>query len=547
MSLPIILEIAIGLIFIYLTLSLVASEIQEILSTLFQWRAEHLKRSIEQLLAGDSQPMDAGSAPELAEDHPERSSQAAQRQSYKALRKASQEAARALADELYDTPLIENLNYQAKGPIARALRACLHGIGKVYRLFTFTRNVFGHKTSGPSYIPSETFATSLIARLRLEDFQHLLMRSRFAEFIERDVQVPLHNMVHELRARLGQEDILTAEMSAFDRDLQQLVSDLGDRRIGLESALNQLSAQLQTFETMAADLPIASGSQASALTHSFFKRIQYLRSRLDSAQSTSRKEALLLRLRPTLHDLTALLDPHSATYQELVTLAQREGGAVKDALDKLQSEIIPPQLRNSLKILSNRAERQLKSKATAAGSEIQQLQQEIEDWFDRGMERASGVYRRNVKGVGILVGFAIAFLINADTFYMFQRLSTDHAVRSSILETAEQLEIDRINSADELSVALGIDELSERIEDELSSVGTAVEKTLANYPLPIGRTPMVMDAQARAQRDWPIPFVPMRVVGWGITAIALSMGASFWFDLLRKVTSVRASGDKPKS
>ena len=53
MSLPIVLEIAIGLIFIYLTLSLVASEIQEILSALFQWRAEHLKRSIEQLLAGE--------------------------------------------------------------------------------------------------------------------------------------------------------------------------------------------------------------------------------------------------------------------------------------------------------------------------------------------------------------------------------------------------------------------------------------------------------------------------------------------------------------
>ena len=63
MSLPIVLEIAIGLIFVYLTLSLVASEIQEILSALLQWRAEHLKRSIEQLLAGDTQSLQSSQDP----------------------------------------------------------------------------------------------------------------------------------------------------------------------------------------------------------------------------------------------------------------------------------------------------------------------------------------------------------------------------------------------------------------------------------------------------------------------------------------------------
>ena len=555
MSLPIILEIAIGLIFIYLTLSLVASEIQEILSALFQWRAEHLKRSIEQLLAGDSSPTDASSASALEKTHPALSPKAAQRQNYR--------AAKALADRLYDTPLIEDLNYEARGRVASGLRALLHGIGLLYRTITFSRNVFGHKTSGPSYIPAETFATSLIERLRLEDFQRLLVRSRFAEFVERDVQHPLHDMVHELRARLGLEDLLIAEMSAFDKDLQQLVADLGDRRLTLESALEQLALQLETFEMMAADLPISPNSQASAIVQSFLKRVRYLRSGLDGSArfaenrlsedrpfdqtAAKRTEALLTRLRPSLQDITALLDPHSVTYGELVALAQREGGAIQEALDKLQSEVIPPQLRSSLAILSSRAERQIRSKTATAGSEIQQLQQEIETWFDRGMERASGVYRRNVKGVGILIGFAIAFLLNADTLYMFQRLSMDQAVRSSILQTAEQMEIGRMNSVEAFSAAAGTADLSEQIERDLRSVGTAVEDILADYPLPIGRTPSVVEAQARAEANWPIPLIPMRFVGWGITAIALSMGASFWFDLLRKVTTVRAAGDKPNS
>ena len=55
MNLPFILDVALGLIFIYLILSLLASEIQELLTTVLQWRAEHLRRSIEILLAGDAQ------------------------------------------------------------------------------------------------------------------------------------------------------------------------------------------------------------------------------------------------------------------------------------------------------------------------------------------------------------------------------------------------------------------------------------------------------------------------------------------------------------
>ena len=52
MNLPFVLDIAIGLAFVYLILSLLAAEIQELLTTLLQWRAAHLKKSIETLLTG---------------------------------------------------------------------------------------------------------------------------------------------------------------------------------------------------------------------------------------------------------------------------------------------------------------------------------------------------------------------------------------------------------------------------------------------------------------------------------------------------------------
>ncbi len=519
MSLPIVLEIAVGLIFIYLTLSLVASEIQEILSALFQWRAEHLKRSIEQLLAGDSVPHTKGEPP-----------------------RGNREAARLLADELYDNPLIENLNYEAQGRGASILRQFLHGIGAVYRTVTFTRNVFGNRTSGPSYIPAETFATSLIERLRLKDFQQILVRSRFSTFLEDEVIVPLYNIVNELRARLQKEDLMDAELVYFEQTIGQIATELTARRLTLNSAVEQIINQLQSFEAMAADASLGSFGADPEMVQTFLNRIRYLRMGLSGHAETN--EVLLARLRPSLADLTDLLDPTSPTYAELVALAQREGDAVRNALEKLQEEVIPPQLQQSLSTLASRAE----AKVTTAGTELQQLQTEVETWFDNGMERAAGVYRRNVKGVGLLVGLAIAFTLNADTLYMFQRLSTDQAVRSSILQTVDQIGARGIDTPEALSEELGINDLSETdLRGDLRSISAAVEETLAEYPLPLGRTDRIFQAQQAAQADWPIPFIPQRLIGWGITALALSMGASFWFDLLRKVTSVRASGEKPNS
>ena len=50
-SLPVFLDIAIGLFFIYLILGLLASEIQELFAGFLQWRAKHLRESIKHMLS----------------------------------------------------------------------------------------------------------------------------------------------------------------------------------------------------------------------------------------------------------------------------------------------------------------------------------------------------------------------------------------------------------------------------------------------------------------------------------------------------------------
>ena len=86
MNLPTIFNIAIGLVFIYLVLSLLASQIQEVIATILEWRAEQLTRAIENLVLGDT----------------DLESEIKKRKTYN------------LVDNLFRNPLIRNLNQTSK-------------------------------------------------------------------------------------------------------------------------------------------------------------------------------------------------------------------------------------------------------------------------------------------------------------------------------------------------------------------------------------------------------------------------------------------------
>ncbi|MEO0758911.1 MAG: hypothetical protein AAFY78_18800 [Cyanobacteria bacterium J06648_16] len=512
MSLPVVLEIALGLVFIYLTLSLIASELQEIIGTVFQWRAEHLKYSIESLLAGKGQ--------------------------------GEQGAAKQLADRLYASPLIRDLNYEAKGPFAQLLRRGLHAIGGVYRFVTRARNVFGNQTSGPSYIPAETFAASLLENLQLEQLQGVLAQSRLRQFIRDRVSIPVSETVADLKASLGNEETLSAELRHLETALGQIYADYQGQRVDLIRTLDRVMAQLEEFAELSAQaLPAR-----DPLTDTFLRRIHYLQlgliGKLDTVEIWAQK------IQPTLQDLLQLLDQQSPIYQEVNRIATQEGGIARALLEQLRDQSIPLPLRESLITLAEQAQ----LKVANVDSSLSQLQIEIESWFDRAMERASGVYKRNAKAVGLLMGFAIATLVNADTFYMISRLGVDQAIRSSVVQTVEQLNPQTLESlsADlaltEAETPAAADSQAEAelapLAQELKGLGDAVQQTLSQYPLPLGRTDIILDAQEDAEADWPLP-VPRRWLGWLVTGIAISMGSGFWFDSLRRVMSVRTSGNKP--
>ncbi len=104
MNLPFIFDIALGLVFTYLILSLLASEIQELIATLLQWRAAHLRKSIEILLAGG-------------------------------VRNPEEAKIIQLVNQIYGNPLVRNINQEAKGVLATLPRKVTWAFSSLTRPF----------------------------------------------------------------------------------------------------------------------------------------------------------------------------------------------------------------------------------------------------------------------------------------------------------------------------------------------------------------------------------------------------------------------------
>ncbi|MGB5900091.1 MAG: hypothetical protein WBG66_18015 [Geitlerinemataceae cyanobacterium] len=181
---------------------------------------------------------------------------------------------------------------------------------------------------------------------------------------------------------------------------------------------------------------------------------------------------------------------------------------------------LPTPVRNSLVVLGER----IKTQKETIETEIFELQTQIETWFDSSMTRASGVYKRNARGIAILLGLMLAVSANADSLYIVSNLSRSSVVRTAISENARQLTAPntQLTPQDFRNLAQNIEQ--SRVTD-----------------LPLGWNASIVSDQTRAEAAWGIRYLK-RIIGWTVSGIAISMGASFWYDLLNKVVNVRNAG-----
>jgi len=219
----------------------------------------------------------------------------------------------------------------------------------------------------------------------------------------------------------------------------------------------------------------------------------------------------------------------------------------------------------------------------------------IENWFDDSMDRVSGWYKRHTQWVQLLLGVALTFALNLDSVLIVKVLSRDNSglLKAAVAEAQK--------FAEGPSVVINAGGAPQASPTPASANAPSPAETLrllrAQFNalnLPIGWVPGppvkhkaqtsqtgagntekpaaegeakgVSEAKAVSGdntdfRHWPgwtcqgekfpqwlsnwLDTIHYHFFGWLLTAIAVSMGAPFWFDLLSKFTSIRASGDPP--
>jgi hypothetical protein len=156
-----------------------------------------------------------------------------------------------------------------------------------------------------------------------------------------------------------------------------------------------------------------------------------------------------------------------------------------------------------------------------AGNDINKVQENIEEWYNSSMDRVSGWYKRRVQTITLIVGFILTAGINADTIAIFKSLSADPALRSAMVASVQKYNEKGIQPGSTETPEVVLRKSMDELQQLTLPIGWAAENPLS----------VPTDGW-----DWLV-----KGLGWIITAMAISLGAPFWFDVLNKFMVVRAT------
>lgn len=239
-----------------------------------------------------------------------------------------------------------------------------------------------------------------------------------------------------------------------------------------------------------------------------------------------------------------------------VGLSQRMtkfGSTATEVIEKIANETVRTAATNAL----TAAVGELKTATDVVDTAVK----ELENLFDSTMDRASGWYKVNAQRIALVIGVLVALALNADSLHVGKQLWENEELRTRAVAAADtyytsaggqkQLTAMCLSEATKQPVAAtaeATDASGEALdlvtwqlvkdctERELNEAATE----LAEVGYPIGWTGwdgLLPKGQPGQNPVWAL-------VGIFITGLALSLGASFWFDLLGKFMNVRMTGKR---
>lgn len=195
----------------------------------------------------------------------------------------------------------------------------------------------------------------------------------------------------------------------------------------------------------------------------------------------------------------------------------------------------------------------------------------LEQWFIDTQDRASGWYKKYTQVILFIVGLCISITFNVDTIAIVKKLSKDPQLRSEMIQSAiafseknseisnklialEQQKKDTTLVYKNLKVLADtlynknirlVQEADSLIKNDIASVNNLLGLGWNNIrwnELDInGGKWYRWGLYGNGWADIGKNFNSLSIIGWLLTALALSLGAPFWFDILNKLIKLRGA------
>ena len=203
-------------------------------------------------------------------------------------------------------------------------------------------------------------------------------------------------------------------------------------------------------------------------------------------------------------------------------------------------------LRDSVsKITNPKLQRALLAAIDAAQGDLDNVKANLEQWYNGTMDRVAGWYKRRTQVILFFLGLGAAVFLNVDAITVATHLAREQSLQTSVLDHAEKL----IPVGTKGDTVVG-DELKELSKQSLAEL----TKGLGEIDYPVGWEGRWPKQQAPALKcapgdcsifgvGYPVKFLPALslLLGWLITALAVTLGAPFWFDVLNKFMVIRST------
>ncbi|BBL69889.1 hypothetical protein [Methylogaea oryzae] len=210
-------------------------------------------------------------------------------------------------------------------------------------------------------------------------------------------------------------------------------------------------------------------------------------------------------------------------------IAQKQTGDQPAAPPKTVDDIAHVIANTTL--LDDGQKRALASLLAAAKDDYNAAIKQLETWYDTGTQRVSGWYRKHTQQLSLIIAAVLVVCLNVNTLAITQALMVDDTLRNQIVANADAYMVK--NPA---APTAGVNEkaLQDQIQD--------TQMALASLKLPIGwqRSEAKAGEKQSGEKDRCVAYVEI-FFGWLISAIAISFGAPFWFDVLNKVMQFRSA------